>query len=71
MHGLPINPKNFNVDTPQSPLRIMVWACVASNSKGLLVILEYPGGGGGGGGGIMMAARYKEQVLEPLLVPLS
>ena len=50
----------------QSPLRIMVWACIAYNLKGPLIILSYPGGRGGG----MTAARYKEQVLEPVLIPI-
>jgi hypothetical protein len=44
----------------QSSLRIMVWACIMKNSKGLMVVLEYPGGKGGG----MNADRYQEQVLE-------
>ena len=33
---------------PQSNIRIMVWACIMHNAKGLIVVLEYPGGKGGG-----------------------
>ncbi|KAL5480898.1 hypothetical protein ACEPAI_9839 [Sanghuangporus weigelae] len=44
----------------------MVWACIAYNFKGPLIILDYPGGRGGG----MTAARYQEQVLLPFLIPV-
>jgi hypothetical protein len=44
----------------QSSLRIMIWGCIMKNSKGPMVVLEYPGGKGGG----MNANRYQEQVLE-------
>ena len=44
----------------QSSLRIMIWGCIMKNSKGPMVILEYPGGKGGR----MNADRYQEQVLE-------
>jgi hypothetical protein len=44
----------------QSSLRVMIWGCIMKNSKGLMVVLEYPGGKGGG----MNAERYQEQVLE-------
>jgi hypothetical protein len=37
---------------------VMVWGCIAWDSKGPLVVLEYPGGPGGG----MDAAQYQEQV---------
>ncbi|KAL5519933.1 hypothetical protein ACEPAG_1593 [Sanghuangporus baumii] len=43
----------------------MVWACIAYNVKGPLLILDYPGGRGGG----MTAARYRDQVLLPALIP--
>jgi hypothetical protein len=42
----------------QTDRRVMVWGCIARDSKGPLVVLEYPGGPGGG----MDAARYREQV---------
>jgi len=32
----------------QSPVWVMVWACVMRGIKGPLVVLEYPGGKGGG-----------------------
>ena|ERR1700689_2192478 len=44
----------------QSFLRVMIWGCIMKNSKGPMVVLEYPGGKGGG----MNAERYQEQVLE-------
>lgn len=48
----------------QSNIRVMVWACIAYNKKGPLLLLDYPGGRGGG----MNSERYVEQVLsEPLL----
>ncbi|KAJ7271827.1 hypothetical protein C8J57DRAFT_1507730 [Mycena rebaudengoi] len=47
----------------QSPIRIMVRACIANNGKGPLVVLEYPGGKGGG----MTAAHYQEQVLDAVV----
>lgn len=49
----------------QSPIRIMVWACIMRGEKGPMVVLDYPGGKGGG----MTAARYQEQVLEACLLP--
>lgn len=48
----------------QSSLRIMVWGCMMKGKKGPLVVLEYPGGRGGG----MTAERYREQVLEGVLL---
>jgi transposase len=42
----------------------MVWACIMTNRKGPLVVLEYPGGKGGG----MNAQRYREQVLDPVVL---
>lgn len=48
----------------QSSLRIMVWGCMMKGKRGPLVVLEYPGGKGGG----MTAARYREQVLEGVLL---
>jgi transposase len=48
----------------QSDKRIMVWGCVMKDSKGPLVVLEYPGGKGGG----MDAARYQKQVRRSLLL---
>lgn len=47
----------------QSPVRVMVWACILKGRKGPLIVLEYPGGKGGG----MNSARYQEQVLEGVL----
>jgi hypothetical protein len=38
----------------QSPVRVMVWACIMKGRKGPLVVLEYPGGKGGG----MNTRRY-------------
>lgn len=58
--------RSCTIERPsQSPLRIMVWGCIAHNYKGPLVILDYPGGRGGG----MTSARYQEQVLQPVLIP--
>ncbi|KAJ3978363.1 hypothetical protein F5890DRAFT_1386928, partial [Lentinula detonsa] len=48
----------------QSSIRVMIWACIMKGKKGPLVVLEYPGGKGGG----IMAARYQEQVLEPVFL---
>jgi transposase len=47
----------------QSPVRVMVWACIMEGRKGPLVVLEYPGGKGGG----MNTERYCKQVLEGVL----
>jgi len=47
----------------QSPIRVMVWACIMEGRKGPLLVLEYPGGRGGG----MNTARYCEQVLDGVL----
>ena len=47
----------------QSPIRVMVWACIMEGKKGPLLVLEYPGGKGGG----MNTTRYCEQVLEGVL----
>jgi hypothetical protein len=44
----------------QSPVCVMVWACIMKGRKGPLVVLEYPGGKGGG----MNTRRFCEQVLE-------
>ena len=44
----------------QSPICVMVWACIMDGRKGPLVVLEYPGGKGGE----MNTKRYCEQVLE-------
>ena len=49
----------------QSPVKVMVWACVMRGVKGPLVVLEYPGGKGGG----MNTDRYISQVLEAHLGP--
>ncbi|CAK5272627.1 unnamed protein product [Mycena citricolor] len=48
----------------QSPVRVMVWGCIAHGWKGPLVILKYPGGKGSG----MTAERYQDQVLKPHLM---
>jgi transposase len=48
----------------QSPVCVMVWACIMKGRKGPLVVLEYPGGKGGG----MNTRRYCEQVLEGVLL---
>lgn len=48
----------------QSSFRIMIWGCIMKGKKGPMAVLEYPGGPGGG----MNARRYREQVLEPLLL---
>ncbi len=32
----------------QSPVRVMVWACIMEGKKGPLVVLDCPGGKGGG-----------------------
>jgi transposase len=42
----------------------MVWGCIMHGAKGPLVVLEYPGGKGGG----MDSNRYREQVLEGVLL---
>jgi transposase len=42
----------------------MIWACIAKGQKGPLIVFDYPGGKGGG----MTADRYREQVLESVLV---
>ncbi|CAK5268436.1 unnamed protein product [Mycena citricolor] len=47
----------------QSPVRVMVWGCIAQNWKGPLIVLKYPGGPGGG----MTADRYQQQVLRTVL----
>ncbi|CAK5282571.1 unnamed protein product [Mycena citricolor] len=47
----------------QSPIRVMVWGCIAHGWKGPLIVLEYPGGKGGG----MTAKRYQDQVLRKVL----
>jgi hypothetical protein len=47
----------------QSSVHIMIWACIVRGQKGPLVVLQYKGGKGGG----LSAARYQEQVLEPVL----
>jgi hypothetical protein len=47
----------------QSSVRIMIWACIIQGQKGPLVVLQYEGGKGGG----LSAAKYQEQVLEPVL----
>ncbi|CAK5262134.1 unnamed protein product [Mycena citricolor] len=47
----------------QSPIRVMVWGCIAHDWKGPLIVLEYPGGRGGG----MTAERYQKQVLQKVL----
>ena len=47
----------------QSPVCIMVWACIMDGKKGLLLVLEYPGGKGGG----MNMKRYCKQVLDRVL----
>lgn len=44
----------------RSSVRVMVWACIAQNYKGPLLVLEYPGGKGGG----MNTDRYIDQVLS-------
>ncbi|KAJ3509185.1 hypothetical protein NLJ89_g5358 [Agrocybe chaxingu] len=48
----------------QSTVRVMVWGCIMEGRKGPLVVLEYPGGKGGG----LNSNRYREQVLEPVLL---
>lgn len=48
----------------QSSFRVMIWGCIMQGRKGPMACLEYPGGPGGG----MTAARYRQQVLEPLLL---
>lgn len=47
----------------QSPIRVMVWACIMDGQKGPLIVLEYPGGRGGG----MNSTRYRTQVLRGVL----
>lgn len=47
----------------QSPIHVMVWACIMEGRKGPLVVLEYPGGKGSG----MNTKRYCEQVLDGVL----
>ena len=47
----------------QSPICVMVWACIMEGRKGPLLVLEYLGGKGGG----MNTTRYCEQVLEGVL----
>ena len=44
----------------QSPIRIMVWGCIALGVKGPLICLKYGSGRGGG----MTAKKYQEQVLN-------
>lgn len=48
----------------QSPVKIMVWACVMFGCKGPIAVLDYPGGKGGG----MNSERYQEQVLAGKLL---
>ncbi|KAJ3519633.1 hypothetical protein NMY22_g13113 [Coprinellus aureogranulatus] len=48
----------------QSTVRVMVWGCIMHGEKGPLIVLEYPGGKGGG----MDSKRYREQVLEGVLL---
>ena len=47
----------------QSPLQVMIWACIMRGSQGPLVILDFPGGKGGG----MTAKHYQDQVLDKVL----
>ena len=47
----------------QSPICVMVWACIMEGRKGPLLVLKYPGGKGSG----MNTTRYCEQVLEGVL----
>lgn len=49
----------------QPSIRLMAWGCIMKDWKGPLVVLEYPGGKGGG----MSAERYRDQVLDPVLLP--
>jgi len=49
----------------QSNVRVMVWACIMDGVKGPIVVLEYDGGKGGG----FNAKKYREQVLQPVLLP--
>ncbi|KAF5312510.1 hypothetical protein D9619_002328 [Psilocybe cf. subviscida] len=49
----------------QSPIRVMVWACIMKGQKGPLVVMEFPGGKGGG----INSKRYQEQILQPALKP--
>ena len=44
----------------QSPIRIMVWGCIALGVKGPLICLKYGSGRGGG----ITAKKYQEQVLN-------
>ena len=50
----------------ESPVRVMIWACIMKGKKGLLIVLEYPGRRGGG----MNSAWYKDQLLEGVLASL-
>lgn len=43
----------------QSPVKVMVWACIMYDCKGPIVVLDYPGGRGGG----MNSQRYQDQAL--------
>nr|GAT45151.1 predicted protein [Mycena chlorophos] len=49
----------------QSPIRVMVWGCIARGYRGGLKVLELLGGKGGG----LTAARYQELVLEDMVLP--
>jgi hypothetical protein len=48
----------------QSSVRVMVWGSIMHGVKGPLIVLEYPGGKGGG----MNSKRYREQVLDRVLL---
>lgn len=48
----------------QSSVKVMVWACAMLDSKGPLIVLDFPGGKGGG----MNSDRYQEQVLNGKLL---
>lgn len=47
----------------QSPVRVMIWACIMWGSKGPITVLDYPKGPGRG----MNSIRYCDQVLEGIL----
>ncbi len=48
----------------QSSVRVMVWGCIVWDRKGPIIVLDYPGGRGGG----MNSQRYRNQVLDGVLL---
>lgn len=49
----------------QSPVKVMVWACIGLGMKGPITVIDFVGGKGGG----VNASCYQEQVLDSVLLP--